>query len=701
MDYCNNINIINEMIVNKFSDDFNIQIDISDQILKLYENITLDLKTENKVILFNRQFNYKEFISEIKLYEKQLTNKEGINRNLFLFTLLDKNSLFYMFYAIENNISIQILNIKASTDELIKFIKDTNINLVLYSSKYDFNKYYHLLDLSTEYGNELINTGIPDTIVNLDSIQFPDRSLINYNKYLNYIGQAMVKNSISVQFSRGCKYNCAYCMKTVLSSYRNRSAENMFSEIEHYYKIGFKRFAFIDDLPNFNVKESIRLFKYIIDSKIEIQLFFPNGLRGDILNKEYIDYMIEAGTVNLDFALETASDRLQKLINKNLNVDKLYENIEYILEYYPHVILELQALIGIPTETKEEALKSLEFIKSLHWIDFPYMHILKIYPNTPMADLALKNGISLEQINKSDFLGYHELPDTLPFSKTFSKRCQSDLLVNYFLNRDRILSVLPKQANILTKNEIILKYNSYLPMQIDSINDILTFSNIREDEINLQFIDDEYGKVKHVNDKLNDMFIKKPLTCNKPYRVLFLDLTMFFEDTTDKIYNVVEPPIGLLYILTNLNKLLGDKIKGKIYKSGVDFTSFEGLFQIIKDFKPDFIGIRSMNYYKYFFHITAALIRQWGFDGIITAGGPYATSSYNSVLNDYNIDFALIGEGEYSTYVLLDYLIKLKKGEIDISKINDIHGLVYRKEKKSKNQFEIFIIDENNAINLN
>jgi len=50
-------------------------------------------------------------------------------------------------------------------------------------------------------------------IADLDSLPFPNRSLVDYEKYNRYIGQAAVKHSISLMATRGCPYNCAYCHK--------------------------------------------------------------------------------------------------------------------------------------------------------------------------------------------------------------------------------------------------------------------------------------------------------------------------------------------------------------------------------------------------------------------------------------------------------------------------------------------------------
>ena len=137
-------------------------------------------------------------------------------------------------------------------------------------------------------------------------------------------------------------------------------------------------------------KNSARLLETIIKNFSDLQLFFPNGLRGDILTKDFIDLMVRAGTINIDVALESGCPRVQKLIKKNLDLEKFYENVNYIAQTYPQVILEMEMMIGFPTETEEEALMTLEFLKKIQWVHFPNLHILKIYPNTEMAGLAIE-----------------------------------------------------------------------------------------------------------------------------------------------------------------------------------------------------------------------------------------------------------------------------------------------------------------------
>jgi radical SAM superfamily enzyme YgiQ (UPF0313 family) len=483
-------------------------------------------------------------------------------------------------------------------------------------------------------------------LADLDTLPIPDRSMVNYEKYNRYIGQVMVKNIISLQTARGCPYDCAYCSKIWSRKHVFRSADEIFKEMKIYYDMGFRRFSIFDDIFNVNAANGMKFFEKIIKSDMDVQLFFPNGLRGDLLSKEYIDLLVEAGLASTALALETASPRLQSMINKNLKLDIFRENVEYFCNKHPHVILELFSMHGFPTETEEEARMTMSFIKEQRWLHFPYVFILKIYPDTDMADLAMQHGVIREDILKCEDLAFHELSPTSPFENSFTKNYQAEFLNEYFLLKERLLHVLPYQAKVLTKDEIVQKYDSYLPYDIGSFEDVLDVAGIKEGELKIDgFRQEEEFAVPDLNRKLREYFpAHKP--ASDAFRVLLLDLTQYFTDDTDMLYDVVEPPLGAMYIMTYLKEQLGDKVNGKIAKSRIDFDSYEELKTLLEEFRPDVIGVRSLTFYRDFFHQAVGMLRLWGFEGPIIAGGPYATRNVETLLQDKNIDLLAVSEGE-------------------------------------------------------
>jgi amino acid adenylation domain-containing protein len=435
----------------------------------------------------------------------------------------------------------------------------------------------------------------------------------------------------------------------------------------------------------------------VIKNKLKIHMHFPNGIRGDILTPEFIDLMMEAGAVTMDLALETASPRLQKLIRKHVNIERLRDNVRYIIENYPQAILGVQIMHGFPTETEEEAQASLEFIKSFRWLPFGYMHVLKIYPNTNMARFAMEHGVTREDILRSMDLAYHELPYTLPFPENFTRQIQSRYLGDFFLDRERLINVLPNQMAMLTEDELVQKYNSYLPVDIKTFPELLKYMGVAREEIKGKFLPEGFGKVENFKEKVRSCF-PEHRTEPRATRLLLLDLSQHFTHESHEMYHVVDPPLGLMYLLTHLHKTFGPRIKGKIKKSQVDFDNYEELKELLEDYKPDIIGIRTLNYYRNFFHKAISLIRQWGFAGPIIAGGPYATSSYDTMLQDMNIDLAVLEEGEITMAELVKLMMSNSNRLPGEEVLKNIPGIAYvgNKEKavqRQKNR-EVLLLDK-------
>jgi radical SAM superfamily enzyme YgiQ (UPF0313 family) len=587
-----------------------------------------------------------------------------------------------------------------SEKRIVRMLEESNTELVLLNNA--ANKRYYLRSSPgvrklPAKKLEPFKTAPRPQIKNLDDLSFPYRSLIDYEKYNKYIGQAMVKHSITFQGTRGCPYNCAYCHKIWPKKHVARSAENIFAEMKLFYDIGVKRFVFIDDIFNFDIKNSTGFFELILANNLDIQLFFPSGMRGDILTTDYIDLMVESGLSGLALALETPSKRLQKLIGKNLNVEKLRENIEYICKKYPHVIFELFVMHGFPTETEEEALMTLDFIKSIKWIHFPYINILRIFPGTQMEKIALENGISRQAILNQVELTQNDAADTLPFDKKFTQKFQADYLKDYFFSKERLLSVLPSQMKALTEDEIIQKYNSYLPVEIKNFNDILGLVGIKREQLAVEaFLKEESVFVLELNKKLKEIFPGK-IPYKNALKILLLDVSQGFRKETHVVYDTVEPPLGLMYLMANLYNRFGNKIAGKIAKSRFDFDSLEELTELIDEFEPDIIGIRSLSIYKKLFHKTTSHIKSWLGDVPIIAGGPYTTSDYVSVLQDRHVDLVVLGEGEVTFIEIVGKILE-NDGKLPAEDVLEkIKGIAYIPEKEKGIQHpsrRIFLLDE-------
>ena len=63
-------------------------------------------------------------------------------------------------------------------------------------------------------------------------------------------------------------------------------------------------------------------------TSLKVKFFFPTALKGDLLNKETIDVMMQGGALGVNVSLESASPRMQKVMRKNLDIEKFREIIK-------------------------------------------------------------------------------------------------------------------------------------------------------------------------------------------------------------------------------------------------------------------------------------------------------------------------------------------------------------------------------------
>ncbi|MCP4137937.1 MAG: amino acid adenylation domain-containing protein, partial [bacterium] len=660
---------------------------------RLFEEQVARTPNNTALIFEGKTMTYKE-LNEQANRLAHLLRKKGVGPDTMAGIMMERSfeMMIGIFAILKAGGAYLPIAVSYPQDRIEYMLENANVTVLLSKSNYLKDLPFTALLNFEAQDIQIEVTAVRPPIQDFNNLIIPDRSLINLNNYKGKVTMASVTNSIAVQSTRGCPFECIYCHKIWSKKHTIRTAENIFNEVEYYYNQGVRNFSFIDDIFNLNKKNSIRFFELILENKLDIQIFFPNGLRGDALPNDYIDLMVEAGTRLMNLSLETASPRLQKLLKKNINLDKFKTAVDYIAGTYPFVGLELATMHGFPTETEEEALMTLEFIKSVEWFYFPFVHILKIYPNTEMEQFALEHGVSKEAIMRSKDLAYHELPETLPFPKTFTRQYQSRFMNEYILSKDRLRQVLPYQMEIATEEALVQRYDGYLPVAINKIEDVFSIAGIDEYTIPGNF--ERIGSVSKEKKSLFDEIKIEKKTGSTTKKVLLLDLSYHFS-SHEMLYKVSEQPIGLIYLATQAKEKFGDAVDFRIYKSGIDFDSFEELKNLVDTYSPDLVGIRTLTFFKNFFHETVSMLRQWGIRVPIITGGPYATSDYDTILKDTNISLAVMGEGEYTFTELLENMLandfKIPSPEV----LKTIPGIAFTQNPEQADKTRsILLLDE-------
>ena len=237
--------------------------------------------------------------------------------------------------------------------------------------------------------NEVVLTPQRKFIDNLDEIPLPAWDLIDlksYSKMPNWNGILREKYYAPIMTSRGCSYRCIYCHNLFGKNIRARTVENVLSEIELLYKnYGVREFHIIDDFFNFDLERVGNICNGIIKKRLKIKISFPNGMRVDRMDRKTLLLLKKAGTYKINYAIETASLRLQKFIKKNINLEKANEIISETSRM--GIITFGFFMFGFPTETAEEISKTISFaVRS----EFDTAKFLKVtaFNNTELAKLT-------------------------------------------------------------------------------------------------------------------------------------------------------------------------------------------------------------------------------------------------------------------------------------------------------------------------
>ncbi|MFH1326799.1 MAG: radical SAM protein [archaeon] len=313
-----------------------------------------------------------------------------------------------------------------------------------------------------------------ELIRDLDSLPFIDYSLINLEKYSQTVNLGYTKNRfVCIESSRGCPYACIYCHNIFSKNVRLMSSERLFNEIKQLHKeYKITNFFFSDDIFNLNYNRAMDVFDKIINSGIKIRIHFTHGIRGDLVDKPFIDKMVEAGVMDVAFAVETPVPRLQKYINKNLNLNKLKENINYACE--KGVIVRLFFMFGLPTET-EEVEQTLEYMKQFKKCVLPFLFPAKYYKGTQMYSLAIQEGFSVDEMELAQEGLYSEIQfcKTPLLSREFMQKIHNKYMVEVLFNKERMRNAIDIQRKYFSDEEILLFYSSFFGREINSMNQIL------------------------------------------------------------------------------------------------------------------------------------------------------------------------------------------------------------------------------------
>jgi radical SAM superfamily enzyme YgiQ (UPF0313 family) len=254
-------------------------------------------------------------------------------------------------------------------------------------------------------GETVENRIIKPSLVDLSQVALP---------YEYYDQNDIANRYIYVEASRGCPFECEFCLSSIDEKVRNFDTQTLLEEFERLWSRGVRNFKFIDRTFNLNMKIANALLDFFLSKEPPyfahfevIPDHFPDSIKAKIAQ-------FPAGSLQLEIGIQTLDAQIANNISRPLKLEKIKSNIAYLQnETKAHMHLDL--IVGLPGESLEGFGKNLNALCELTTSEIQ-IGILKklsgtamnrhdavfgmVYSDTPPYDILKNDRLSYKTIQK-------------------------------------------------------------------------------------------------------------------------------------------------------------------------------------------------------------------------------------------------------------------------------------------------------------
>ncbi len=187
--------------------------------------------------------------------------------------------------------------------------------------------------------------------------------------YEEFCAPKQVKTRAFIKIQDGCDNFCSYCIIPYLRGQsRSRSIESVVKEVEGQNALETVLTAINVTAYNYNGKTLKDLISALkgVKSRIRIGSIEENAINEELLK--------ELATLN-DFAphfhlsLQSGSNKVLKDMNRKYTAESFLDGVNLIRKYFKNAGITTDIIVGYPTETEEDFIKTYEFAKKVKFSD--------------------------------------------------------------------------------------------------------------------------------------------------------------------------------------------------------------------------------------------------------------------------------------------------------------------------------------------
>ena len=207
----------------------------------------------------------------------------------------------------------------------------------------------------------------------------------------------------------GCNNFCTYCIVPYVRGREvSRDMNSVLDEVKKCVEEGYKEITLLGqnvnsygndvDDPNVNFANLLREIDKI-EGKFRVRFMtsHPKDLNDDI-----IDAMANSSKIcnNLHLPIQAGSDKVLANMNRRYDSAKYFETIEKLRKAMPDIGITTDIMVGFPTETEEDFLKTLEIVEKVRYSN-AFTFIYSPRKGTPAAKMEqIPYAVKQERISR-------------------------------------------------------------------------------------------------------------------------------------------------------------------------------------------------------------------------------------------------------------------------------------------------------------
>lgn len=176
-----------------------------------------------------------------------------------------------------------------------------------------------------------------------------------------------IKNRlVYFETSRGCPYQCQYCLSSLEKGVRYFPQEHIFGNLQYLIDNEAKQVKFLDRTFNLNKEHTKAVFDFLINNyRPNLSLQFE--IYADLLTDETIDYLnnnLPSNYFRFEIGIQSTYEPTNITVKRKQNFSLLAENIRKLMNG-GKIDLHLDLIAGLPHETLERFIKSFNDVFDL------------------------------------------------------------------------------------------------------------------------------------------------------------------------------------------------------------------------------------------------------------------------------------------------------------------------------------------------